>query len=244
MRGFWIGTTVALALAACGQGKAEEAAEPGPAIQRSFPVGSFSKIEVAGPFHVEVTTGGQPAVSARGPSEALDKMVVEVVDGTLKIHPQRKKGMFRGWNWGDHKDTVQVAVAGPMLSRATIAGSGDMVVNRIAGERFQGTVAGSGNLNLPNVAVQQLGLEIAGSGNVTARGRAERVAYEIAGSGEIRAGEVLAEEAAAEIAGSGNIAAQATRTAKVDIAGSGNVQVSGGAKCSVSKAGSGNVTCS
>lgn len=234
-------TAAALVLTACGEGRAEDA---GPEISRKFQVGGFDKIEVAGPYDVQVTTGAQPGVSASGPEKIVGKMTVEVENGTLRIHPEKRKGMFGSWSWGGHKGTARVAVNVPMLRAAAIAGSGDMDINRIATDSFQGTIAGSGNLNLAEVQVRDLGLEIAGSGNMTGKGKAESVTYEVAGAGNIRAGQIASDTAKVEIAGSGNVDANARSTARVEIAGVGNVHVTGGAKCTVEKAGAGNVTCS
>ena len=237
----FLAAAAALVLSGCGEGRAEEA---GPDVSRSFQVAGFDKIEVAGPFDVQVTTGAQPGVSVRGPDKIVEHMVVEVENGTLKIHPEKKNGMFGGWNWGSHTGKAKVAVNVPMLRAAAIAGSGDMGINRIAADSFRGTIAGSGNLKLGEVQVKELGLEIAGSGNATGKGQAQNVSYEVAGSGNIRAADIASETASVEIAGSGNVDAHARSTAKVDIAGVGNVRITGGAKCTVDKAGVGNVQCS
>ena len=234
------GMVVVCALSACGTGNAQDSGAVG---SRSFPVGNFERIEVSGPFEVTVTTGSQASVAARGPGQLLEKMVVEVDGKTLKIRPERKSGWFGGgFQWSGGK--AQVSVSAPMLSAAAIAGSGDLQVNRVTGQRFDGSVAGSGNLRIGEVRVQDLRLEIAGSGEASAAGQAAQAHYEIAGSGDIRAGQVRSDQIRVEIAGSGNIEANARSTARVDIAGSGDVRVTGGAKCSVSKAGSGNVQCS
>jgi hypothetical protein len=235
-----VASAITLALAACGAGQAESA---GSNVARNFNVAAFDRIEVAGPYAVQVTTGGQPSVSARGPSEIVEKMVVEVDGSTLKIHPE-KRSWLGGWHSGRPGGTAQVAVGVPMLRAAAIAGSGDMAIDRIAAPDFKGSIAGSGGLKLGQVDVQSLDLEIAGSGGVTAAGRAATARYEIAGSGDIRAAQVATDQASVEIAGAGNVQAHARSTAKVGIAGSGNVRVTGGAKCSIDKVGAGNVQCS
>lgn len=231
---------VAAATSACGQNRSENG---GPTVARNYKVGSFDQIEVGGPFNVEVRTGASPSVSARGPQKMLEHMVVEVRDGKLVIRPERQKGMFQsGWHF---RDTVEVTVTVPTLRGAAIGGSGDIKINEVKGEAFDGSVAGSGSLDVGTLDVQSLKLAVAGSGAAQARaGRAQSASFEIAGSGDIDAKGVQAQTADVSIAGSGNVAANATNTASVSIVGSGDVDVSGGAKCSVSKAGSGDVHCS
>lgn len=224
-------------VAACGHATAED---PGPQSSRNFQVGSFDRIEVAGPYNVDVRTGPAVSVSAKGPEKMLERLVVEVRGGKLVIGTQRNMS----FNWGS-QGHVQVAVTVPALIGAQISGSGDLSIDQVKGELFEGGVGGSGNLAVGSLNVEQLKLAIGGSGNVQARqGRAKSVELDIAGSGDIDASGVVAEIASASIAGSGNIAAQATGTAAIDIVGSGDVALSGGAKCTISKAGSGNVSCS
>jgi hypothetical protein len=229
----------AAALAGCGRDREESA---GPATTRNYQVGAFDRLEVAGPYEVTVATGSAPSVKASGGERAIERLVVEVKDGTLMIHPRKRSGMSFGWS---RSHPVKLAVTVPSLSSAEIAGSGDISVDKVAGDSFEGGIAGSGNLRLGQVAVKRLKAGIAGSGEFNAgKGRAVVAEYEIAGSGDIEAAALVAETASVSIAGSGNVAANATGTATVEIAGSGNVRMTGGAKCSVSKAGSGNVDCS
>jgi hypothetical protein len=228
------------ATSACGQMHDEGA---GPTVSRNYQVGNFHEIEVAGPYEVAVRTGGNPAVSAQGSQKLLDKTVVEVRGDKLVIRPESNHNFFN-WGWGSH-GKADFTVTVPQLSGATIAGSGDIRVDHVRGERFDGAVAGSGGLNLDSVEVGALKLSIGGSGSAkAATGKAQAADYSIGGSGDIDAGAVQTQQAKVSIAGSGSVKAHATGTADVSIMGSGDVDVSGGAKCSVSKAGSGDVRCS
>lgn len=230
----------AAATSACGHDRSESG---GPTIAKNYNVGAFDQLEVGGPFNVDVRTGANPSVSARGPQKMLEHMVVEVKDGKLMIHPDRQNGLFHnGWHF---RGSVDVTVTVPMLRGAAIAGSGDIRVNSIKGQAFDGSVAGSGGLDVGTLEVQTLKLAVAGSGGTkVGSGRAQSASFDIAGSGDIDAKGMQAQTAAVSVAGSGNIAVNASDTASVSIMGSGDVDVTGGAKCSVSKAGSGNVNCS
>jgi len=227
-----------VALAACNHARSEDA---GPTVSRNFTVSGFKTIELAGPYEVQVHTGGNPSVSASGPQKMIEHMVVEVKDDRLLIHPEQQHGFHMGWHFNGK---VHIDVTVPQLQGAAIEGSGDIRVNQVKGGSFEGTTAGSGDLSIDSLDVQTLKLSIAGSGDVkAASGRAQSVKYEIAGSGDIDAHGVEAQTADISIAGSGDISAHATQTANVSIMGSGDVNVTGGAKCSVSKQGSGTVHC-
>jgi hypothetical protein len=230
----------AAASAACANKHRDE--DAGPATTRNYQVGAFDRLEVAGPYDVTVTTGSAPSVRASGGERAIERMVVEVKGGTLSIHTKKRSGFNFGWS---NSHPVKLTVTVPALAGAEIAGSGDITVNKVAGDSFDAGVAGSGNLRVGEINVKRLKAGIAGSGEIHAgRGRAAAANYEIAGSGDIDGGAVVAETASVSIAGSGNVSAHATGNASVEIAGSGDVRVTGGAKCSISKAGSGNVQCS
>jgi len=240
-------TSIAMAIiaasattAACGHNGGEDA---GPAVSRNYQVGAFQQIEVAGPYDVQVRTGANPTVSAKGSEKLLEHTVVEVKGDKLVIHPENQHGWLH-FGWG-HRGKATFAVTVPQLSGATIAGSGDIQIDRVQGDDFEGVVAGSGGLNVDALEVRQLKLSIAGSGSAKAvNGKAQTAKYDIAGSGDVDARNIQTNDVDVSIAGSGSIRAHASGTAKVSIMGSGDVDVAGGAKCSVSKAGSGDVHCS
>ena len=223
---------------ACGQSRGQDG---GPTVSRNYQVGNFQEIEVAGPYDVQIRTGGNPGVSARGSEKLLERTVVEVKGDKLLIRPEQKGWFSSVSTHGKASFTVTV----PQLRGATIAGSGDIKVDKIRGSRFEGVIAGSGGLDVGQLEVQTLKFSIAGSGNAKAgSGRAQSVGLDIAGSGDIDTRGIQAQEADVSIAGSGNVAAHAGSTAKVSIMGAGDVEVTGGAKCSVTKMGSGEVRCS
>jgi len=228
------------ATGACSQGRAEN---PGPTVSRDYQVGSFDRIEVSGPYEVEVRTGAAPSASARGPEKMIERLVVEVRDGKLQIRSKEDKGF--NFHWGSNRGHVELTVTVPQLSGAAISGSGDIAVDHVRGDQFEGAVGGSGSLSLGDVEVKSIKLSIGGSGDIKAgSGSAQSADYAIAGSGEIDAAGLTAQNAKVSIAGSGDARARAIGTADVSIMGSGDVEVSGGAKCKVDKAGSGDVRCS
>lgn len=228
----------AVAVSGCSEARSENG---GPTVERNYQVGSFDKIELAGAYDATVRTGSAPSVHARGNEKAIENLEVAVENNVLVIRHKKRTG----FSWGSKGGKVALTVTVPNLRGAELAGSGDIKVDRVAGDSFDGGIAGSGNLKVDRIEVGSLKLSIAGSGNAeVGSGRAKNAEYNIAGSGGIDAKGVAVETASVSIAGSGDIAAQASNTASVNIMGSGDVELTGGAKCSVSKAGSGNARCS
>lgn len=226
----------ALATAGCNRVHAQDS---GPRVSRNYQVGNFQQIEVEGSYDVDVRTGANPGVSARGGEKLLNQTLVEVQGDKLVIRPQRNGSWWHGMN-GHATFTVTV----PQLSSASIGGSGDVKIDRIQGGDFDGAVAGSGSLQLGSVEVQELKLSVAGSGDIKAAGKAQSIEFNSAGSGDIDAGGVQSQDAKISTAGSGDIKAHATGGAQISMMGSGDVEITGGAKCQVSKMGSGTANCS
>jgi hypothetical protein len=237
-RRFVTATALGLLATACHVGSKAEDREPGPEVSRTYQVGAFDKLAVSGPYEVNVVTGSQGGISAKGGSNLLDETEVMVENGTLTIKPKKRNGIHFNWHDGKAVFTVNAAA----LHGAAIAGSGGVSVDKVAGD-FEGEVAGSGDLKLASVAGGKIKLAIAGSGGVEAAGKADSVDLSIAGSGDIDTRGLASRTAEVSIAGSGNVSANATESADVSIMGSGDVEVTGGAKCKISKAGSGNVRC-
>jgi hypothetical protein len=229
---------ITLLAGACHVNAGAEERDPGSEVTRSYQVGAFDRVAVAGPYEVKVVTGGQGGITAKGGEHLLEETDVIVENGTLKIQPKKKKGIRWSWRNGKAEFTVNAAA----LHGAAIAGSGGIHVDKVAGD-FEGDVAGSGDLRIAEISGGKVKFDVAGSGEVEAAGKADSVAISIAGSGDINAGALASRTADVSIAGSGNVRANASESANVSIMGSGDVDISGGAKCKVSKAGSGNVRC-
>jgi hypothetical protein len=233
-----LGPLLALA-AACSAGAAQGDEPRGERAQRSFEVGAFERINLAGSSDVIVTVGGAASVRAEGDSGDLDRLEIIVENGELKIGQRSSSG----WSWFGRNRDVTVHVTLPALTAASVTGSGDMRVDRVEGARFAGAVTGSGELELASLRVAEASLAITGSGDIRATGAAQRAAVSLSGSGDLDLAGLETGDATVALAGSGDIAIRATGTAQVELRGSGDVTVAGPARCTISKSGSGDVHC-
>jgi len=209
------------------------------AASRELQVGEFSQLETVGPQDIVVTTGDAFNVRLEGDPAAVGRLTVTVEDGVLTVRP--REGM--DFDWSDDGDDVTVHVTAPKLEAITLAGSGDVEVDRIAGQSFTGGIAGSGTLEIGVVEVNEAKFSIGGSGDIVVAGKADKLTVEIGGSGTVDAENLQSRTASVAMAGSGDIDLIATETADVSIMGSGDVHIAGPATCSISKIGSGNVQC-
>lgn len=214
-----------------------------------YNVAPFTEVSTLGPQDVVIAYGETQSIRAEGPADALAGLEVMVVDGELRIRPKGPRfdvdGNFevpRPTDWdGLAGATFHITV--PRLERVSLAGSGDVSVDRIEGERFEGRVAGPGELSIAVLQADKVDFSIGGSGTLTAGGSAGETRVSIGGSGKVDADDLRTETASISIGGSGDVALTVDSRALISIAGSGNVDISGPATCSVSRMGSGAVSC-
>ena len=213
----------------------------GPVAQRDFPVaGAFDKIALAGSPNVIVTVGPAASVRAEGDAELLDRLEITNDNGQLRIGLRNSAGSWFSWN-SHQRLTVHVTL--PALAAATIAGSGDMRIDRVQGPAFAASVTGSGDMNVAALTADQASFTVTGSGDISAAGHARQASASVTGSGDLHLAQLETETATIALAGSGGIGLRATQTAAVDLRGSGDVNIAGPARCTISKSGSGDVHC-
>ena len=210
----------------------------GGATQRSYNLTGFNGVSLAGSQDVIVRVGQAHLVRAEGEAEMLDRLDLRVEDGSLRI------GMKRG-NWTDFggRSKTTIFVTLPAIESAAVAGSGDLRIDRVEGNRFSANVAGSGDLDIGTMRVGDAGFAVSGSGGIRASGAAQRASSSVTGSGDIDIGGLETGTAAVAVVGSGDVRARVMQHANVSVIGSGDVSISGPARCSVTKKGSGGVRC-
>ena len=230
----------ALPLAACSNASAGGEGVPatGSGTARTFQIADFSGVDLRGSDDVDVRVGTAFSVRAEGPSAELDKLKIEKVGSSLRVG-RKDSNMF----WGGNHQGVKVFVTMPRITAAAIAGSGNMAIDHVEGERFTGDSAGSGDMSIAMLAVQSADLSLAGSGNVSAKGSAKTLKIAVAGSGDVEGAGLKAASAKISVAGSGNVTAQVDGPADVSVVGSGDVDLGKGARCTTTKLGSGEVKC-
>lgn len=213
---------------------------PARAATHSYSVTSFDKIRVEGPFDVRVKVGTAPSARATGPQAAIDRLSIEQHEDVLVV--RTLPGGWGGWPTGDHGKLV-IEIGTPSLSAASLAGSGDVAVDRVKGDRLKLNLAGSGDLSVGAIDVTELAAAMSGSGDLIIAGRARQAMANVTGSGDLHGDALVTDDATVALIGSGDLTIGAGHSAKVNLAGSGNVTIVGKANCAVTRSGSGDVTC-
>jgi hypothetical protein len=206
---------------------------------QTYEVAEFDHISTVGPQDVAVTFGETFSVRSEGSAEALGQLEVVVDDGELTIRPKNR--LRTDW---PRLASATFYITVPRLERVAQAGSGNVRVDRIEGDSFEGAIAGSGELAIDALEVDEAEFSIAGTGSVVvAAGAARETDISIGGRGEVRAAGLRSDVASISIGGVGEVALTVEDEAQVSIMGSGDVDITGPARCSVSRMGGGEVRC-
>lgn len=205
---------------------------------RSYALSGFDAVTLAGPDNIIIRKGDRFSVTATGPKDTLDRLVIAVRDNKLEVKRRRDGGLF-----SSDDGEAQITITLPSLRAAALAGSGSMEADTLSGEDAEASIAGSGDLTLSGVDAGALDISIAGSGDMSATGRTRSTSVSIAGSGSVEAPQLAAETADISIAGSGSLSMTVSGAADVAVVGSGDVTLTGGARCTTSQKGSGVVSC-
>lgn len=209
---------LSFSLHSCGQRRIRGG---GAAASETRTVSQFTAADITGAEEVEFLPAAESRVEISGYKNLLPLYRTTVKGGVLTLGFD---------NDGDDVNisnaNIRVRVYSPGVERISLAGSGDVTVQRGAIRLLKAvSIAGSGDVTIRQADVPSLAVEIAGSGSIHAReARAARVTADIAGSGDV---EVTAtEELKVDIAGSGDVHYWGSPRVEKDIAGSGDVVAS------------------
>lgn len=198
----------------------------------------FDSVSLRGPDNVVIALGDEFDIRVEGEDDAVASIEFEIRRGTLRIGRENKSG------FSINEDAATVYITMPAINGASVAGSGDMQIERAESEDFEASIAGSGSMEIAALEAVRAELDIAGSGDMSVAGTVGDLEIGIAGSGDVEAADLRAERADVDIAGSGNVEIFATETVSGSLIGSGDVRVTGGADCRSNSIGSGEMRCS
>lgn len=210
------------------------------AADRSFLVGSFTRVRVDGPFAVTVMTGKSPGAKATGSRNALDALTVRVDGDTAVV-------TMGAGDWSSDSGQMitppTVTLSTPMLQAATINAGATLGIDAMKGQRISLSVNGSGSLNVGAITADLLDARIVGTGQMTLAGTAQRAQVIVTGAGSIEATGLVAGDLTARSDGPGRLDLAARYTANITTTGLGPVTVAGSPSCTVRAVAGGPVRC-
>ncbi len=206
----------------------------GPVKRQERSIGRFDGLSVAVPGSVDVRTGNAEGVTIETEENLLPLIETVVEDGTLKIRARS--------NTDIRTRNLKIVVRVRALDRVTLAGSANVDVDAMRGQRVRFDIGGSGEIKVRRVEGGDVDVNLGGSGELeVGEGSARNLSVSVAGSGHVDLGKVRADGASVTVAGSGDARLWVRNALKLTIAGSGNVDYYGDPQVSKSVLGSGSL---
>lgn len=198
--------------------------------------GSFKRIQLMGSMNVEIQKGDERFVEVKAEENLLSYIETKVEGDKLIVK------FSDDVNIDADKDII-VIITTPVLTEASVMGSGDIIGNGKfeSSDKIEINVMGSGNVKM-ELDAPAIEAKISGSGDINIAGNTKDATYNTMGSGNIKASDLKAENTEAKTMGSGNINAFASVTLKATIMGSGDISYKGGGTVTSNVHGSGSVT--
>lgn len=210
------------------------------AADRSFMVGSFTRVRVDGPFAVTVRTGASPAATASGSADALDALTIRVDGDTAVV-------TMGAHDWssdaGEMIAPPAVTLTTPSLQSATINAGATLTIDAMKGQKVDLALNGSGAMTVGAIAADLLNARIVGTGQMTLAGKAQRALVVVTGPGSVEATDLVVGDLTARSDGPGRLDLAARYTANITTTGLGPVTVAGTPSCTVRAAAGGPVKC-
>ncbi|WP_296952000.1 head GIN domain-containing protein [uncultured Massilia sp.] len=206
----------------------------GPVRRQERSVGRFDGLSVAVPGTVEVRTGNAEGVTIETEDNLLPLIETVVEDRTLKIRARSRTNL--------RTRNLRIVVQVRELDRMTLAGSANVDIDAMRGQRVRFDIGGSGEIRVRRVEGGDLSVNLGGSGKLQAGdGSARKLSVSVAGSGNVDLGKVRTDTASVNVAGSGNARLWVRDALSLTVAGSGDVDYYGDPQVSKSVVGSGSL---
>lgn len=204
----------------------------GPVTRQERALGHFTGLSMSLPGDVQVRTGNSESVSIETEGNLMPVIETVVEDGTLKIRTKRDTNV--------RTRHLKIVVQTRGLDRVTLAGSADIDVDTMRGQRVRFDIGGAGEIKVQRIEAEDVSVNLGGSGELEVRGGSARNLHaSIAGSGDVDLARVRVDSAKVSVAGSGDTKLWVRDALRLSVAGSGDVEYYGDPKVSTSVAGSG-----
>ncbi|MFT4030913.1 MAG: PspC domain-containing protein [Siphonobacter sp.] len=194
----------------------------GRGIPKTYPVGSFSKIDISGGFAVEVKQGSEYRVTVYAENERrLDDVEVRVQGNTLKIDRKNKL-----WNALRNRGITSIRIEMPSLEGVDFSGAVSGIVKGFDQVR-EIELSGACQATFTGIQTSALDVDVAGAATLTLLGTAQNLNADISGASTLDAYSLKTNAVVIEVSGASNakvyskekLRATATGASEIDYKG-------------------------
>lgn len=214
---------------------------PASAAQRKFGTVSFERVDITGNFNVDIVVTTGAGVVADGDPDALERLEVNVNNGTLTLREKRIYGE-RGASDRSNRP-VKLTVRATGLKQVALGGNGRVTVAGLHEQSAALILRGNGEITATDMNVANATTSIDGAGRIVMSGRAQALTASLTGAASVDASALSVRDLDVNAQGTGRGSFTANRRASVTATGLGVIDVAGTAACAVKNTGNGEVYC-
>lgn len=214
-------------------------------VQKTLNLPPIDKIANGSQGELILTSGSKQEIRVEGPSEIIENLNLEVVDGRWNI------GMKNGWRSTDkslQQEDLKIYATLTSLKLVALSGTGNVTsTNRFrSSDPFRMVLSGTGNMTLEVDAADtdavlsgsgnfnlsgkfsDMNITLSGSGNINLDGSAGDLGITLSGSGGLNAEDLVSKNASITSSGSGGMKLHVSGTMTINShSGSGSIRYKG-----------------
>lgn len=185
--------------------------------------GSFSGISVSGSIDLYASQSNEEVVVvSASETKYRDRIVTEVVDGTLRIYYNDK-----GLQWSTGGKALKAYVSFKAISKLSASGASDIYVNGvIKGDVLKLSLSGSSDFK-GAVDVNKLSLDQSGSSDSRINGRTSSLTINVSGASDVKGYDLISEYCEAEASGASDIQITVTKELTATASGASDIYYRG-----------------
>jgi hypothetical protein len=203
------------------------------AADRAYRLQPFSTLELNLPARYVIREAGATSARIRGPSEVIDRIMVEQHDDRVRI-------FVPGTISIEGQLVIEVDTVG--LNELVVTGAGQVQAQGFTGSEFSLRLVGAPVVTIAGLDVDKLRVDMQGSGSVEASGRASTERMRIAGAGQFRGADLAADKVDLRVEGASRVEVMARERLTVRVSGASSVRYRGEPELSTQITGSSTVT--
>ncbi len=201
-------------------------------------VSGFHAVDLRGFGDLEIIQNDTEGLTLTGDDNVLPLITTEVdKEGTLRIGLKSNESVMT-------QEKLRISLSVKSLDAVALSGSGNVHARELKGKgagEFGVSLAGSGNVTVEKIEAGVLKVSLAGSGNVKLGGEAPEQQVDVEGSGDYDTAQLKSKNVTLSVSGSGDASVWATDNLDVKVSGSGDVEYRGKPTVKKKVSGSGSV---
>jgi hypothetical protein len=184
-------------------------------------VSNFDRVSFSGIGALVIVQGDQESLTIEAPSEIMDRIEIEVSDGTLRI------GFESGFLPPIPPPPILYGLSVREITGLELSGAGSINASSIDSDHLELVLGGAGAMTIDSLAAERVEVVLSGLGSINLTGQVKQQEIVLTTAGAYRAGDLESQSATIALKGAGSATVWATNVLNVSISGVGTVSYYG-----------------